>query len=239
MRIYLKGFGRSVPPRTTLRRFAPFLILAAGLSLMLAATPSPAASGPMPQLSTTVLEFGNTQIGTTGGPLSITVSNAGTGQLTIPAVTLTGPNAGEFALTADGCTGQSLSQGQSCSVWLTLTPTAVGQRSATLSFVDNASGSPQTVFLTGTGVVAGYWLVAADGGIFTQGAAGFYGSAGGMRLNHPIVGMAGTLDGGGYWLAASDGGIFSYGDAQFQGSVGGMHLNQPIVGIAGTPDGGG
>ena len=59
----------------------------------------------------------------------------------------------------------------------------------------------------------GYWLVASDGGIFSYGDAGFFGSHGGQPLNKPIVGMAATPDGGGYWLVASDGGIFSYGDA--------------------------
>jgi hypothetical protein len=36
----------------------------------------------------------------------------------------------------------------------------------------------------------GYWFVAADGGIFAFGDARFYGSTGGVRLAHPIVGMA-------------------------------------------------
>ena len=36
----------------------------------------------------------------------------------------------------------------------------------------------------------GYWMVGRDGGIFNYGDAGFYGSAGSMRLNKPIVGMA-------------------------------------------------
>ncbi|HEX6393389.1 MAG TPA: hypothetical protein VFZ97_08100, partial [Acidimicrobiales bacterium] len=36
----------------------------------------------------------------------------------------------------------------------------------------------------------GYWLVASDGGIFTYGDAGFFGSHGGAPLNRPIVGMA-------------------------------------------------
>ena len=35
----------------------------------------------------------------------------------------------------------------------------------------------------------GYWLVGADGGIFTFGDATFYGSTGAMHLNQPIVGM--------------------------------------------------
>jgi hypothetical protein len=84
-----------------------------------------------------------------------------------------------------------------------------------------------------------YWMVASDGGIFNFGNAGFYGSAGGMTLNKPIVGMAPTPSKLGYWLVASDGGIFSYGDATFEGSEGGQPLNSPVVGMAPTPDGGG
>ena len=83
----------------------------------------------------------------------------------------------------------------------------------------------------------GYWLVASDGGIFTFGDAGFFGSTGAIRLNQPIVGMAPTPDGHGYWLVASDGGIFTFGDARFYGSTGAHPLNQPIVGMAPTPDG--
>ncbi|MBF6557676.1 MAG: hypothetical protein IVW52_16250 [Acidimicrobiales bacterium] len=81
----------------------------------------------------------------------------------------------------------------------------------------------------------GYWLVAADGGIFSYGDAAFAGSLGGSKLNKPIVGMASTPDGKGYWLVAADGGIFSYGDAAFAGSLGGSPLNKPIVGMASTP----
>ena len=36
----------------------------------------------------------------------------------------------------------------------------------------------------------GYWLVAADGGIFAFGDAHFFGSASTQALNMPIVGMA-------------------------------------------------
>ncbi len=84
-----------------------------------------------------------------------------------------------------------------------------------------------------------YWLAASDGGIFTFGNAGFFGSAGGIPLNKPVVGMAPTASRNGYWLVASDGGIFTYGDAGFFGSQGGKPLNAAIVGMAATPDGGG
>ncbi|MGP8008608.1 MAG: protease pro-enzyme activation domain-containing protein [Acidimicrobiales bacterium] len=83
----------------------------------------------------------------------------------------------------------------------------------------------------------GFWVAAADGGVFAYGDAQFFGSAGGLHLNKPVVGMAVTPDQGGYWLVASDGGIFAYGDAGFYGSTGSLHLNEPIVGMAATPDG--
>ena len=86
---------------------------------------------------------------------------------------------------------------------------------------------------------SGSWLVASDGGIFTFGDAGFYGSMGGKPLNQPVVGIAATPSGNGYWLVASDGGIFTFGDAGFYGSMGGKPLNQPVVGIASTPSGNG
>ncbi len=83
----------------------------------------------------------------------------------------------------------------------------------------------------------GYWLVAADGGIFSFGNASFFGSTGALRLNRPIVGMAVTPSGLGYWLVAADGGVFTFGDASFFGSTGALHLNQPVVGMASTPNG--
>ena len=86
---------------------------------------------------------------------------------------------------------------------------------------------------------AGYWEVAADGGIFSFGDAHFFGSMGAKSLNQPVTGMAATPDGAGYWEVAADGGIFSFGDAQFFGSMGAKSLNQPVTGMAATPDGAG
>ena len=77
----------------------------------------------------------------------------------------------------------------------------------------------------------GYWLVAADGGVFSFNAP-FLGSLGNLQLNQPIVGMIAAPTGNGYWLVARDGGVFAIGPgAAFQGSTGGIHLSQPIVGI--------
>ena len=83
----------------------------------------------------------------------------------------------------------------------------------------------------------GYWLAASDGGIFTYGDAGFFGSTGDIVLNQPIVTMSATPSRAGYWLAASDGGIFTFGDAAFFGSTGDLVLNKPVVGMVPTRSG--
>ena len=85
--------------------------------------------------------------------------------------------------------------------------------------------------------MAGYWLVASDGGIFAFGDAPFYGSMGSSVLNQPVVGMTPTPSGHGYWFVASDGGVFNYGDATFHGSTGNLVLNEPVVGMLATQSG--
>jgi hypothetical protein len=105
---------------------------------------------------------------------------------------------------------------------------ALGLVAASVAPFSAASGSLNQIRPTG------YVLAAADGGVFAFGR-GFYGSAAGLRLSAPIVGVASTFDGHGYWLAASDGGVFAFGGARFFGSMSGVSLNAPIVGIAATP----
>lgn len=88
--------------------------------------------------------------------------------------------------------------------------------------------------------VSGFFAVAADGGVFSLNPGeAFHGSAAGMALNAPMVGIAETQSGCGYWLVGADGGVFSFGCAPFLGSMGGKPLNRPIVGMVVTPDGGG
>ena len=72
--------------------------------------------------------------------------------MSITSVALTGANAGDFAETADTC-GSSVAAGANCTIELTFTPSAAGQRMATLDITDNAAGSPQTVSLSGTGLL--------------------------------------------------------------------------------------
>lgn len=74
----------------------------------------------------------------------------------------------------------------------------------------------------------GYWLVGLDGGVFSFGDAGFYGSLPSLHISvQDIVGIASTPDGHGYWLLGADGGVFSFGDATFYGSLPGVLGHTP------------
>jgi hypothetical protein len=76
----------------------------------------------------------------------------------------------------------------------------------------------------------GYWMVAADGGIFSFGDAPFYGSTAGIALGARVVGMLRNPVGPGYWIATAAGGVYAFGCPQF-GSLLAIPLNAPIVGI--------
>ena len=113
--------------------------------------------------------------------------------------------------------------------------------SATVLLASVLTASPTTQGMSPAAAATGgegYWLVAADGGVFNFGSAGFRGSTGGIVLNEPVVALApdGASQGADYWLIASDGGVFTF-DAlpPFYGSLGAIRLNAPVVGAAYAP----
>jgi hypothetical protein len=103
-------------------------------------------------LSPTSLAFGNQPVGTTSAAQSLTLSNTGNAALSITSLALTGSNASDFAQT-NTC-GSSVAGGANCTISVTFTPSGSGSRTASVSITDNASGSPQTVSLSGTGTAA-------------------------------------------------------------------------------------
>ena len=100
-------------------------------------------------LSPTSLSFGNQSVNTKSGTLTATLTNGGNAALSLSSIALTGANAGDFAQT-NTC-GTSVAAGASCSITVTFDPAASGNRSASVSFTDNAGGSPQSLSLSGTG----------------------------------------------------------------------------------------
>jgi hypothetical protein len=101
--------------------------------------------GPAISLSPTALSFPAQTVSIASSPQTITLSNPGTGVLT---PLLINPS-GDFSQT-NTCAG-SVAAGSSCTISVTFTPTATGNRTGTLTITDNAAGSPQTVTLSGTG----------------------------------------------------------------------------------------
>ena len=112
------------------------------------------ASAPVVSLSPTSLSFGNHQVNTTSSAQTVTLKNSGNAALTIHSIGLSGPNSGDFHQQNTCPSGSStLAVGASCTISVTFTPKAEGNLSASLAITDNASGSPQSVTLSGTGVL--------------------------------------------------------------------------------------
>jgi hypothetical protein len=109
-------------------------------------TPAPT---PQATLSPSPLAFPGTLVGTSATALSMTLSNPGTAALTISSISVAGANASSFAQT-NNC-GASLAAAASCIINVTFTPASAASLTASLAVADNATGSPQSVTLTGTG----------------------------------------------------------------------------------------
>ena len=106
-------------------------------------------TGTVVQLAPISVNFGDQTVGTTSQPVPIQLNNLGTTTLSISQITITGTDAEDFNQT-NNC-GSSVPAGGSCTITVTFTPTAKGQRSAAVSVSDDGGGSPQMVPLTGTG----------------------------------------------------------------------------------------
>ncbi len=103
-------------------------------------------------LSASALSFGSQTVGTTSAAQGVNLTNGGSGALTISNIQVTGTDPGDFGMPSNTC-GSSLAANASCTVNVTFTPAASGSRTATLTFADSATNSPQSVTLTGTGAV--------------------------------------------------------------------------------------
>jgi hypothetical protein len=108
-----------------------------------------AALAPLISFSSATVTFPAQRAGTTSPVHMIAVQNPGTARLDISKVQISGTNAGSFRQT-NNC-GATLGAGANCSLSLVFAPTTTGSLSATVVFTDNATGSPQSISLSGTG----------------------------------------------------------------------------------------
>lgn len=131
-----------------------------------AAVPTPAVV-----LTPATLDFGNQTVGTTSTVRTASLSNSGSGPLSIASVVAsTG-----YSVSHD-C-GSTLAAGASCTLSVSFAPTASGALAGSVGISSNAAGSPQSLGLSGTGVAASPMLVwvpatpALDFGDLALGAA--------------------------------------------------------------------
>jgi hypothetical protein len=117
-------------------------------------------TGTAPAVSLPIaLPFNTVNVNTTSMAMTVTLTNTGNGALnftTPPGIS--GPNMGDFAITANTCltTTPVAGGGGACMVTLTFAPsTPPMAESASLNFSDNATPNPQSVMLTGSGA---HWI---------------------------------------------------------------------------------
>jgi parallel beta-helix repeat protein len=96
-------------------------------------------------VSPTSLTFPSQTLNTTSSAQTVTVNNTGSTAVSISQIAASG----DFAETST-C-GASIAASASCTVSVTFTPTAAGTQTGSLTIASNATNSPSTVSLTGTG----------------------------------------------------------------------------------------
>src|SRR5579863_3599832 len=97
-------------------------------------------------LTPSSLKFANQVLDTTSAAKKITVQNTGTATLNISSIVASA----NFSET-DNC-HSPIPPGNKCGISVTFTPTSTGTLTGTITITDNATGSPQTAGLTGTGI---------------------------------------------------------------------------------------
>jgi hypothetical protein len=144
---------------TTQRRKSGPVLFGGGMRILvtaflLAAGIRAWGADPQVNLSQTQLNFLPQAAGTASAPLLVVLTNSGQADLSINSIAISGDNKGDFAQTSN-CPiepAKLIPLGH-CEIHVTFKPTVTGNTgtlTASLSFADNGSGSPQTVSLTGT-----------------------------------------------------------------------------------------
>jgi hypothetical protein len=100
----------------------------------------------------TALTFSGQNLSTTSPGQVVTLTNTGSAVLGITSIGDSGTNAAEYFEATNCPVGSTLGIGSSCTITVTFTPVATGSRTATVSIVDTAANSPQSISLSGTGI---------------------------------------------------------------------------------------
>jgi hypothetical protein len=105
-------------------------------------------AGPALSLDLTSWNFGNQAVGSVSAVKNFTITNSGTADLSLNTLTASG----DFALNGNTCNGATIPAAGTCTFGVTFSPTSSGVKNGSVSIPSNASSSPNSVSLTGTGV---------------------------------------------------------------------------------------
>jgi hypothetical protein len=78
---------------------------------------------------------------------------AGASNLSIGAAGIAGPNAAQFAIVGNTCSGATFASGTGCAITVQFTPAAAGAESAVLGIPHNAPGGGTQIALSGSGAI--------------------------------------------------------------------------------------
>ncbi len=101
--------------------------------------------------SASALSFAATATAKTSAPQTVVLTNKGPAPLAVGAETISGAGAGSFSVSSNGCAGQTLAAGASCTIGVVFAPKAPGASAASLSIPSSAFNGGATVSLSGTG----------------------------------------------------------------------------------------
>ncbi|HEY1519300.1 MAG TPA: choice-of-anchor D domain-containing protein [Solirubrobacteraceae bacterium] len=99
-------------------------------------------------------DFGSWTLGQSSGSDTYAVTNTGDENLNIGQVTLGGANPGQFAITSDTCSNETVAgEGGFCTVAVQYNALARGAQSAELDIPSNDPNTPAVIALSGTGLL--------------------------------------------------------------------------------------
>jgi len=179
----------TTPAETTADNNAQFTVAvsnSAGSVTSNAAILTVSASTLLLNSSSSSLNFGNVNVSSSGNQ-TVTLTNAGNSSVTISNVTVSGAGFNAAGISS----GLILAPGQAATLTATFAPSGAGSVTGSVSVASNATNSPDTISLSGTGVAVANHSVALSWSPSTSSVVG-YNTYSSTQSGGPYTKLTGT-----------------------------------------------
>jgi hypothetical protein len=144
-------------------------------------------------------------LGDSGSSVPVSLANVSTGSVTVSATSIIGLHAGDFDVELDQCSGETLSPGEVCQVYVRFAPSVGGPRLARFVALDS-NGLRYATYLDGAGISGStrWWMVSDPGDYIGQGLTYKYDPSNAnisISGDTNVVHMALSGNGGDWWYA--------------------------------------